>query len=65
MTTIVEAAKIGHAGIVQMLIDKGADVNAKGLVFGSESGLVYGTALEAAKDPEVIEILKKAMNKRN
>jgi len=61
---LVQAAKVGHAGIVQMLLDKGADVNAKGLLRGSERGLVHGTALEAAKDPEVIEVLKKAMNKK-
>jgi len=62
---LVQAAKVGHAGIVQMLLDKGADVNAKGLLSGSESGLIHGTALEAAKDPEVIEVLKRAMNKKN
>jgi len=62
---LVQAAKMGHAGIVQMLLDKGADVNAKGLLRGSESGLTHGTALEAAKDPEVIEVLKRAMNRKN
>jgi ankyrin repeat protein/lipoprotein NlpI len=62
---LVQAAKVGHAGIVQMLLDKGADVNAKGLLSGSESGLIHGTALEAAKDPEVIAVLKRAMNKKN
>jgi len=64
-TVLVLAAQEDHAGIVQMLLDKGADVNAKGLVGGSESGLIYGTALEAAKHPEVIAVLKKAMNKKN
>ena len=62
---LVEAAKIGHAGIVQMLLDKGADVNAKGMVFGSESKVVYGTALKAAKNAEVAEVLRRALNKKN
>ncbi len=52
------------SALLQMLLDKGADVNAKGLLGGSESGLEHGTALEAAEDPEVKEILKKAMNKK-
>jgi ankyrin repeat protein/Flp pilus assembly protein TadD len=57
------AVKVGDAAIVQMLVDKGADVNAKGVIFGSESGLVTGTPLEATKNPQIIEILKKAANK--
>ena len=64
-TVLMEAAKVGDAAIVQMLVDKGADVNEKGLISGSEHGVVYGTPLEAAKDPQVIEILKKAANKKN
>jgi hypothetical protein len=64
-TVLMLAAKVGDAAIVQMLVDKGADVNAKALISGSEHGLVYGTPLEAAKDPQVIEILKKAANKKN
>jgi hypothetical protein len=35
-------------------------VNAKGLLNGSESGLTYGTALDAAQNPEVVVLLKKA-----
>ena len=62
---LMQAVKVGGAAIVQLLVDKGADVNAKGLVSGSERGLTYGTPLEAAKDPQVIEILKKAANKKN
>jgi ankyrin repeat protein len=60
---LVDAASIGQAGIVQLLLDKGADVNAKGLISGSEHGLEYGTALEAAersKKPEVVALLQKA-----
>ena len=61
----MEAAIAGDATIVQMLVDKGADPSAKSLISGSEHGLVHGTPLEAAKDPQVIEILKKAANKKN
>ena len=60
---LVEAASIGHPGIVQLLLNKGADVNAKGLISGSEHGLEYGTALEAAersKNLEVVALLRKA-----
>ena len=64
-TVLMQAAIAGDATIVQMLVDKGADPGAKSLVSGSEHGLVYGTPLEAAKDPQVIEILKKAANKKN
>jgi hypothetical protein len=60
---LVLAASTGHAGIVQLLLNKGADVNAQGLISGSEHGLKYGTALEAAelsKKPEVVALLRKA-----
>ena len=60
---LVLAAGMGHAGIVQLLLNKGADVNAKGLISGSEHGLEYGTALEAAersKKPEVVALLRNA-----
>jgi hypothetical protein len=60
---LVLAASLGHAGIVQLLLDKGADVNAQGLISGSEHGLKYGTALEAAesaKNTEVVALLRKA-----
>jgi ankyrin repeat protein/Flp pilus assembly protein TadD len=59
------AVMVGDAAIVQMLVDKGADVNTKGVISGSESGYVMGTPLEATKDPQIIEILKKAANKKN
>jgi ankyrin repeat protein len=64
-TVLVDAASMGQAGIVQLLLDKGADPNAKGLISGSEHGLTYGTALEAAelsKKPEVVALLRKAQH---
>ena len=60
---LVLAAGIGDPRIVQLLLDKGADVNAQGLISGSEHGLKYGTALEAAelsKKPEVVALLRNA-----
>ncbi len=61
-TVLVDASSLGHAGIVQLLLEKGADPNAKGLISGSEHGLKYGTALEAAelaKKPDVVALLRK------
>lgn len=61
-TVLILAAGVGHAGIVQLLLDKGANPNAKGLLYGSEHGLEYGTALEAAersKHVEVAALLRK------
>ena len=61
-TVLILAASMGQPGIVQLLIDKGANVSAKGLLSGSEHGLVYGTALEAAessKRTEVAALLRK------
>ena len=61
-TVLILAASVGHPGIVQLLLDKGANVNAEGLIFGSESGLKYGTALQAAemsKHVEVVALLKR------
>lgn len=61
-TVLILAAMVGHPGIVQLLLDKGANANAEGLIYGSESGLKYGTALEAAetsKHPEAAALLRK------
>jgi cytohesin len=66
-TVLVEAAKAGHVGIVQMLLDKGADLGASGLIYGSESGLKFGTALEAAEysqHAEVVGLLRKHLATR-
>ena len=62
-TVLILAAKMGHPGVVQLLLNKGADVSAQGLIFGSEHGLEYGTALQAAeysKHAEVVALLRKA-----
>ena len=64
-TVLILAAQMGDATIVQMLLAAGANVDAKGLLHGSEHGLEYGTALEAAKNVDVINLLqshKKAQN---
>lgn len=61
-TVLILAAKVGHPGVVRLLLDKGADVSAKGLIYGSEQGLKYGTALEAAESAnhaEVAALLRK------
>ena len=60
-TVLILAAEMGQPEIVQFLLDKGANLNAKGLISGSEHGLNYGTALDAAaKNPEVLAVLRKA-----
>ena len=64
-TVLILAAQMGDAAIVQMLLSAGANVDAKGLLHGSEHGLEYGTALDAAKNADVIDLLrshKKAQN---
>ena len=64
-TVLILAAQIGDVAIVQMLLAAGANVDAKGLLHGSEHGLEYGTALDAAKNAEVSSLLqshKKAQN---
>lgn len=63
-TVLILAASMGHPGIVQTLLNKGANVNARGLIFGSESGLKLGTALDAAESSnhaEIVELLRKAI----
>lgn len=60
-TVLILAAEMGQPEIVELLLDKGANLNAKGLISGSEHGLNYGTALDAAaKNPEVLAVLRRA-----
>ena len=66
-TVLIDAVKVGHAGIVQLLLARGADPSVAGLLYGSEHGLKYGTALEAAesaKNAEIIALLQKAVAMR-
>jgi len=61
-TALILAAQTGDAAVVQMLLAAGANVEAKGLLQGSEHGLVFGTALEAAesaKNTEVVNLLSQ------
>jgi ankyrin repeat protein len=60
---LVLATMVGDTRIVQMLLDKGADLNAKGFIRGDESGIEKGTALEAAEhsnQPDLVSLLRKA-----
>jgi ankyrin repeat protein len=62
-TVLILAVKTGDVAIVQMLLATGANPSLKGLLYGSESGLKFGTALEAAEDSknaEVMSLLRKA-----
>ena len=62
-TVLILAAQMGDPAIVQMLLAAGANVEAKGLLRGSEHGLEYGTALEAAKNVDVINLLREGSRK--
>jgi len=59
-TVLILAAQMGDASIVKLLLAAGANVNAKGLLTGSEHGLEYGTALDATKDPTILNLLRKS-----
>jgi ankyrin repeat protein len=66
-TVLIDAVKVGHTGIVQLLLARGADPSVKGLLHGSEHGLKYGTALDAAessKNAEIIALLRNAVAAR-
>jgi ankyrin repeat protein len=66
-TVLIHAVKVGHAGIVELLLARGADPSVQGLLYGSEHGLTYGTALEAAessKNAEIIALLQNAVAAR-
>jgi ankyrin repeat protein len=63
-TVLILAAQMGDPAIVQILLAAGANVEAKGLLHGSEHGLEYGTALEAAKNVDVINLLQSQKKSR-
>ena len=66
-TVLIDAVKVGHAGIVQLLLARGADPAVEALLYGSEHGLKYGTALDAAEsyqNAEIIALLRKAIAQR-
>ena len=66
-TVLIDAVKVGHAGIVQLLLARGADPSVKGLLHGSEHGLKYGTALDAAEaseNAEIVALLRNAVAQR-
>lgn len=66
-TVLIDAVNVGHAGIVQLLLARGADPSVQGLLHGSEHGLTYGTALDAAesaKNAEIIALLRNAVAQR-
>jgi hypothetical protein len=66
-TVLIDAVKVDHAGIVQLLLARGADPSVEGLLYGSEQGLVYGTAMDAAEssqNSEILALLQKAVATR-
>ncbi len=66
-TVLIDAVKVGHAGIVQLLLARGADPSVEGLLYGSEHGLKYGTAIDAAEssqNAEIIGLLRNAIAQR-
>ena len=61
-TVLIMATRVGDVSIVEMLLAAGANPNAKGMVEGSEHGLKFGTALDAAraeKNEKLISLLQK------
>jgi hypothetical protein len=52
---------------VQLLLARGADPSVRGLLYGSEHGLKYGTAMEAAEssqNAEILALLRQAIAQR-
>jgi ankyrin repeat protein len=66
-TVLIDAVRLGRPGVVQLLLARGADPSVEGLVEGSEHGLKFGTAVDAAelsKNAEIIALLQKAVAAR-
>ena len=59
-TVLILAAQMGDATIVKQLLAAGANVNAKGLLTGSEHGLEFGTPLDATKNPTILNLLRRS-----
>ena len=57
-TVLILAARVGDVEVVRILLDAGANPSVKGLVQGSERGLKFGTALDAARTEEVSRLLR-------
>ena len=47
---LILAVRVNSASIVKILLASGANPNAKGLIEGTEHGLKFGTAIDAASD---------------
>lgn len=61
-TVLILAVQTGNAPVVQQLLAAGANPNTRGLLQGSEHGLTFGTALEAAKLSGNLAIIKLFTN---
>jgi ankyrin repeat protein len=57
-TVLIPAVQTGNATIVQQLLAAGANRTARGLLQGSEHGLEFGTALDAAQQSANPAILR-------
>lgn len=53
---LILAVRVSAAPIVKILLAAGADPNAKGLIEGSEHGLKFGTAIDAAKNTDLANL---------
>ena len=53
---LILAVRVSAAPIVKILLAAGADPNAKGLIEGSEHGLKFGTAIDAAKNTDLVNL---------
>lgn len=61
-TVLILAVRVGDVAVVEALLAAGANPNTKGLVQGSEHGLKFGTALDAAqaqKNEKLVSLLRR------